>query len=64
MLIANIDQVDELVFSGDLKVDDIVIHEDAKLEKLLIGADLEKLREKRCADDGIVFDRIRSAVSI
>ncbi len=59
VLIANIDQADELVFSGDLKVDDIVIHEDAKLEKLLIGADLEKLRETM-RDDGIVFDRIRT----
>lgn len=59
VLVANIDQADELVFSGDLKVDDIVIHEDAKLEKLLIGADLAQLRETM-RDDGIVFDRIRT----
>lgn len=59
VLVANIDQADELVFSGDLKVDDLVIHEDAKLEKLLIGADLEQLRETM-RDDGIIFDRIRT----
>lgn len=59
VLVANIDQADELVFSGNLKVDNIVIHEDAKLEKLLIGADLAQLREAM-RDDGIVFDRIRT----
>lgn len=59
VLVANIDQADDLVFSGNLKVDDIVIHEDAKLEKLLLGADLAELREKM-RDDGIVFNRIRT----
>lgn len=59
VLIANIDQAEDLVFNGNLKVDDIVIHEDAKLEKLLIGADLADLRQKM-RDDGIVFDRIRT----
>ena len=59
VLVANIDEADELVFSGELKVDDIIIHKDAKLEKLLIGADLENLRAKM-RDDGIVFERMRT----
>lgn len=59
VLVANIDQAEDLVFNGNLKVDGIIIHEDAKLEKLLIGADLDKLRETM-RSDGIVFDRIRT----
>lgn len=59
VMVANIDQAEDLVFSGELKVDDFIIHEDAKLEKLLIGADLDKLRATM-RDDGIVFDRLRT----
>lgn len=59
LLVANIDQAEDLVFSGELKVEDIIIHEDAKLEKLLIGGDLDQLRAKM-RDDGIVFDRMRT----
>ncbi|MEM7544415.1 MAG: AsmA-like C-terminal domain-containing protein [Pseudomonadota bacterium] len=59
---ASIPPGDALRFDGRATVDDIIIHEDAKLEQLLLGADLEDLRETM-RDDGIIFNKIRAPFS-